>query len=433
MPTEAIQRIIVAGTAVSIVKNPFSGTYKGLHSIRSRSSIIADHWIRFLPHPNLPIDPTLSIDQALDAKNFPKPIPGRVDYFIDGSFYTELHRSVRGAQQSVDTQIFSFDNDDVAADYADLLKIKSKTIPCRVMMDELGSVASWWIEPITAMRPDYPPPASMATYLRKNGNVRVRLSRNPWLIADHTKLIIVDGKEAYLGGMNIGREYKYEWHDMMIRVKGPMVTAMQNEFNKSWKLQGPLGDWAYPFKRKAKPFRTTYKPGEYPIRMLKTAAGNTDINDALVTAIQMSRKRIYLHVSYMTSDQLMRELLKAIKRGVDIRMIFPDKNDNALLNHNNRSCAHDLLKAGAKVYLYPSSSHTKAVICDDWACVGSANLDALSLSINRELNISYSDKKAVDKLVQDLFVKDFKKSKALSLKDVKHWKGSPLELIADQM
>ncbi len=59
--------------------------------------------------------------------------------------------------------------------------------------------------------------------------------------------------------------------------------------------------------------------------------------------------------------------------------------------------------------------------------------DALSLSINRELNIAYSDKKAVDTLVRDLFEKDFKKSKALGLKDVKGWKASPLQIIADQL
>lgn len=433
MPTEAIQRIVVTGTVVSWVKNPFSSTYKGLCALKRRGHIIADQWVRFLPEADSKLNPSLTIEQALDAIKSPRPIPGKVDYFIDGSFYTELHRSVKCAKKSVDTRIFSFDNDDVAADYADLLKQKSKTIPCRVLMDHLGSVHSWWVEPVTPMRPDYPPPACMVTYLRNKGDVKVRISRNPWLIADHTKLIVVDENEAYLGGMNIGREYQHEWHDMMVRVKGPVVVAMQHEFNKAWKLQGPWGDWGVPFYRSSQKFRTTLNKGEIPIRILKTGPNNTDINDALITAIRMSRKRILLHVSYITSDPLIRELLRAKKRGVDITMIFPVKNDNALLNTNNRSCAHDLLKAGAKVYLYPSSSHTKAVIVDDWACLGSANLDALSLSINDELNIAFTDQRSVDKLVRDLFLKDFKKSKLLKVDDVKGWAGSPLELLADHL
>lgn len=433
MPTEAIQKIMVTGIVVSCLKKPFSSIYRGISTLKSRSEITADHWMRFLPEADSKVDPGLTIEQALDAKKFPRPIPGKVDYFIDGAFYTELHRSVAGAQKSVDTRIFSFDNDDVAAAYADLLKEKSKTIPCRILMDHLGSFASWWIEPVTPMRDAYPPPACMVSYLRNDGNVKVRISRNPWLIADHTKLIVVDGHEAYLGGMNIGREYHHEWHDMMVRVKGPIVTAMQNEFNKSWQRQGPWGDWAIPFHRGSKKFRTTINKGEIPIRILKTAPNNSDINDALITAIRMGRQRILLHVSYMTSDPLMRELLKAKKRGVDITMIFPVKNDNALLNTNNRACAHELLKAGAKVYLYPSSSHAKAVVVDDWACLGSANLDALSLNINDELNIAFTDKRSVDKLVRDLFLKDFKKSKALNVDDVKGWAGSPLEFIADHL
>ncbi|MCP5536581.1 MAG: phosphatidylserine/phosphatidylglycerophosphate/cardiolipin synthase family protein [Akkermansiaceae bacterium] len=433
MTTEAVQRILITGTAVTVVKNPISSTYKGLCTLKSRSRIAADHWLRHLPRAEPEVDSSLTVEQALDAEKFPKPIPGKVDYFIDGSFYTELHRSVGAATKYVDTQIFSFDNDDVAAAHADLLKRKSSTIRCRVMMDYLGSVASWWIEPVTRMASAYPPPASMIAYLRKDGNVKVRISRNPWLISDHTKLIIVDGKEAYLGGMNIGREYQYEWHDMMVRVKGPIVTAMQNGFNKAWHLQGPLGDWAYPFHRRAQPYRTTLRKGEIPIRMLRTTASNSQINDALITAIKVSKRRIFLHVSYMTSDELMRELVKARKRGVDVRMIFPEKNDNNLLNTNNRSCAYDLIKVGAKVWLYPSSSHTKAVVVDDWACVGSANLDALSLWINGELNIAFSDKDSVDRLLRELFFKDFRKSKRLTLKDVEHWGGSPLEFVADQL
>ena len=78
----------------------------------------------------------------------------------------------------------------------------------------------------------------MVAYLQHGSEVKVRKSRNPWLVTDHVKQIIIDGKTAYIGGMNIGREYRYDWHDMMIKLSGPVVTAMQNDFNRAWSLQG---------------------------------------------------------------------------------------------------------------------------------------------------------------------------------------------------
>ena len=431
--TEITAKVIVKGTLISIIRNPYTSTCKGISMIRSRCAIFADEWLRFLPTKPSPDYRKLSIDQALDDQGFPAPIPGEVDFLIDGKmFFDDLHHTVQGATESIDTRMFSFDNDDVAADYANLLKMKSKNVSCRVLIDEFGSISSWWIEPQTEIHQKHYPPISMVNHIKSGGQVKVRISLNPGMVTDHTKLIIIDHKTAYLGGMNIGREYRYEWHDMMVKINGPLVTALQNEFDRAWRLQGGWGDWGLPFYKKL-PYRTVPARGEISMRILKTCPGNKTIQQAMLTAIRMSKKRIYLHVSYITSDPLMRALLAARARGVDVRMIFPVKSDNELLNQNNRSAAKQLLDAGARVYLYPGPSHTKAVVVDDWACIGSANLDALSLHINEELNISFSDPSAVGKLVRKLFVKDFKKSKRLKSHELKGWVSPPLEMIADQM
>jgi len=378
MPVEAVQKILITGTLVSSIRNPLTSTRRRLCMLRSRCAIVADHWQRHLPAADATIDHRLTIEQALDAQNLPAPIPGTVDYLIDGEdFFRELHHSVENATEYVDTRIFLFDNDDVAASYADLLGKKSESVPCRVLLDQLGTVISWWIDPNTEMREGYQPPASMVRYLKRNGDVKVRMSYNPGLVTDHTKLIIIDGEEAYLGGMNIGREYLEERHDMMVRVRGPVVTALQNEFNRAWRLQGGWGDWGMRFQKAPMRYRKTPRTGDLAIRILKTGPCHEDINKALIAAIRMSRKRIYLHVSYITSDHLVRELVEARGRGVEITMILPAKSDTELLNNNNHAAAWDLLNAGAKAYLYPQSSHMKAVVVDDWACLGSANLDAL--------------------------------------------------------
>jgi len=434
MPVEAVHKILVTGTVVSSVRNPLTSTRRRLCMLRRRCEIVADHWRRHSAEPEHPADPRLTIEQALDAQNLPAPIPGTVDYLIDGeNFFRELHRSVEGATEYVDTQIFLFDNDDVAASYADLLRKKSGSVPCRVLLDQLGTVICWWIDPNTEVREGYQPPASMTHYLRRGSDVEVRMSYNPGLVTDHTKLIVIDGEEAYLGGMNIGREYLDDRHDMMVRVRGPAVTALQNEFNHAWRLQGGWGDWGIRFHKAPLQYRKTPGTGELAIRILKTGPCEEDINKALVTAIRASRKRIYLHVSYITSDHLVRELIKARGRGVEITMILPAKSDTELLNNNNHAAAGDLLGAGAKAYLYPRASHMKAVVVDDWVCLGSANLDALSLFINEELNIAFSDKSSAEKLIRDLFEEDIRISKQLDTNHLEDWDGSFLEFIVDQM
>jgi len=433
LSVETLHKVFIVGTAVSIVRNPFTGTHKGLNMLKSRSEILGDIALRHLPEDTSPPHPGLSIDQALNAEGYPKPIPGHVDFLIGGkAFFGDLNREVNAAEKYVDTQIFIFDNDDVAAAYANLLKKKSKNTRCRVLFDHMGSIGSWWSDPDTPVREHYVPPISMVKYLKKDSRVKVRLSRNPWLVADHSKLILIDGKTAYLGGMNIGREYRYDWHDMMMKVRGPLVTVLQNHFNKSWRLQGGIGDWGMPFYRSIK-YRKTRMNDEIDVRILKTKPSKSDIKNAMLMAIKMSKKRIFLHISYFTSEVFLRELLKAQRRGVDVRMVIPNKIDSEIVHQSNLAAAKKLTQAKAKVYLFPMASHMKAVVIDDWACVGSANLDGLSLRINDELNIAFSDKKTVDRLVLNLFEKDFKQSKLLKNKDVENWEESIFKAVADQL
>ena len=153
----------------------------------------------------------------------------------------------------------------------------------------------------------------------------------------------------------------------------------------------------------------------------------------MLAAIRMARRRVYCQNSYFTSDTLVAELVRAKRRGVDVRMVFPEDNDSKLLGLSNRGVAKDLLDVGARVYVYPKFTHVKAMVVDDWACVGSANYDGLSMRINEELNIAFTDKKVVGELVRDLFVKDFGRSKRLRKVDAGGWSGILLEGLVDQL
>lgn len=414
LPSEVATKVMVHGTAKSILSNPISGTHKGMSMWWQRSRLLSDSLLKQRPLLEKSYEKGNNIEEALDLMKLPKGLPGKVECLVDGpEFFKALKHSVRNARTRVDTQVFIFDNDDVATGYADLLRQRSEEIECRVLMDRLGSIAGWWSPPSTPMPEGFQPPSSMPHYLEEDSKVKVRESANPWLVADHTKLIMIDGKEAYLGGMNIGREYLHEWHDMMVRVTGPVTTDLQNIFDHTWKQQGTFGDWDTLFHRKKKPELVEGEEGLYPVRLLRTGPGVTDIEKAILVAIRMSRKEIFLQNSYVTSEVLLQELLVAMKRGVKVNFIYPKINDSPLMAIANRRFAAPLLEAGANVFVYPEFSHIKAVIVDDWACLGSANLDGLSLRINSELNIAYSDPRAVGELRKRIFEKDIKKSREL--------------------
>jgi len=431
MPGEMVYKVLVSGNVESVLCNPVSGTRKGFAMMRHRAGLLSENLVDLELIPEIKTG-SGDIEGAMSALGLPEPQMGTVEYLIGGKpFFDEVEKDINAAEKSVDTRVFIFDNDDVAQRYADLLRGKSKTVRCRVMMDRLGSISSWWTAPASKMPDGYSPMASVPHYLKQGeSKVQVRMTRNPYLVADHGKLITIDDRIAYLGGMNIGREYRYEWHDMMVRVTGPVVSDLQWEFDRTWSLQGALGDWQRPFKRKRKIVQPEAE-GAIPMRILRTGVGKIEVEKAMLAAVRVSKERVYVQNSYFTSQKLVDEMVAAAKRGVDVRLVLPSDNDSALLDQANMAVAKALLSAGAKLYRYPKFSHVKAVVCDDWSCVGSANLDGLSMRINDELNIAYTDEKKTEELVKKLFRKDFAASTPLKVGEKR--KGALKQIILQQL
>jgi cardiolipin synthase len=270
--------------------------------------------------------------------------------------------------------------------------------------------------------------------LRHDSKIKVRRILNPWLVSDHTKLLVFDRNCAILGGMNIGREYFSEWHDLMVRVDGPVVGSLAREFNRAWHKAGPMGDFALVHKplifQRAKPV-----VGGVPLRLLRTdpAEGRYENLDATLLAIRGARRRIWVENPYVAHDDIILALAAAARRGVEVRLIIPAAGDSPLMDASNRVAANDLIRAGAKVYQYPKMTHLKAMICDDWATVGSANLDTLSMRINRELNLAFSDGRTIRELEKLVFLPDFNRSRRLRLSEGEDLSSSIAETIADQL
>lgn len=378
---------------------------------------------------------TAAFESMLDRRHFPRAEAGSLKWLVDGEgFFPELDRQVAAARHSIDFQVFIFDNDDIGVHYAKMLKRRSKEVPVRVLCDDLGSAFAHAAAPDTPGPRGFVPPPDMPSYLRAGSSVETRRILDPWLICDHTKLLVFDERTAMLGGMNIGREYYSEWHDLMVRVEGPIVHTLAREFTRAWRKAGPWGDFAL-FRKPAVFRRPPPVVGGIPMRVLRTdpAEGRYEILDALMLAVRGARKRVWIETPYFAHDDLVLAVAAAARRGVEVRVIIPATGDSAIMQAGNLASANSLIRAGALVYQYPAMTHLKVMICDDWATVGSANCDTLSMRINRELNLAFSDPAAVRDLADGVFRPDFRRSRRVRLAETEGFANGLAETLADQL
>jgi cardiolipin synthase len=436
---KALNSLVIKSFVVTAIKNPFTLIGRGFwHIGNSGATAIQSGSPTPEPPPPLYTGPGMDLaewEKHLDSVVSAKRYKGKVEFFIDGEkFFPELIDSVQKAKKTVDVLVFIFDADDYAVKIADLLKERSTHVRVRVLMDEMGSLFAAQIPPQTGPR-DFQPPSDIRYYLKTKSKVQVRAAANPWLTADHRKCIIIDGRQAYVGGMNIGREYRYEWHDMMTKLTGPVVGRLEKDYREAWAHAGLLGDFAYIWEWM---FTTVgahklEMTNTIEIRPLRTSTGNVGIYHAQLEAIQRAKRYIYIENAYFDDDTILRELIRARRRGVDVRVVLPGENDSGIMQTSNQIMANELVQNGIRVYAYPRMTHVKAAIYDGWACLGSANFDKMSLRIAQELDVGFSDPGSVERLKQDLFEADFKASREVTNQVPLDWTDFVMKAFADQL
>jgi cardiolipin synthase len=356
---------------------------------------------------------------------------GTVEMLIDGeAFFTRFIDAVSSADKSISLRTYIFDNDDYAARIGRLLKRRSNEgIEVKILLDGLGTIVST-IEQQQTLPEGFSGPASVRKFLESDSRVDVRQASNPWLSGDHVKTAIIDGRIAFTGGMNIAREYRYDWHDLMVELHGPVVDNLQFEFEKAWAHAGFSGDLGY-FVRHISRKPDNAEDVGVPVRVLFTRAGNSEIFRVQREAARTARRYIYVENAYFTDDAMLYELARARRRGVDVRVIMPLVTDRGLITRNNALAANVLLEHGIRVFIYPGMSHVKAAVFDGWVCLGSANWDRWSLRINKELNIASSETQVAADLEEKLFRADFDASVELLEPFPERWSDHLLELVGD--
>ena len=356
---------------------------------------------------------------------------GTIDYLIDGEeFFPRFIDAVSAAQESIHLRTYIFDNDDYAEQIGELLKRRSNDgVDVKMLFDGFGTIIST-LEQQQTLPEDWKGTSSVHAFLETDSEIDVRQAPNPWFTGDHVKTIIIDGETAFTGGMNIAREYRYDWHDMMMEVRGPVVDILQHEFDKAWAHAGFFGDYGY-FMQRIMPKPHRAEDFGFPVRVLFTRVDDSEIFRVQREAIRNAQQRIYVENAYFTDDAMLYELVKARRRGVDVRVIMPLGTDRGPITRNNALAANVMLEHGIRVYIYPGMSHVKAAVFDGWACLGSANWDKWSLAINKELNLATSHPEAVDELVSRLFEFDLAQSPELTEPFPERWSDHLLEFLGD--
>lgn len=319
--------------------------------------------------------------------------------------FAALLADLRNATRDINLQYYIFDDDNIGNRIAAVLKEKARQgVTVRVIYDHVGSFRThnkFWRDMREAGVQCYP-------------FFKVRLplfgSRLNW--RNHRKLVIIDGKTGYVGGMNIadryidgGRNFAH-WHDAHLRVTGPAVRSLQYSFAVDWNFMGgPLIDDEAP---------DTPETGTMGAQLLTSGPTSSWSNDELVyqRAIASARKRIFIETPYfLPTEGLLKALQAAALSNVDVRIIMPMRSDSRMLNLASFSYIAECLRSGIKIYLYePGMMHAKTFLVDDEvASVGSTNFDFRSFEHNFEVNM-FIYSREFNARMADVFINDLRHS-----------------------
>lgn len=228
-------------------------------------------------------------------------------------------------------------------------------------------------------------PRRFFTEMEKAGiEVRFFTDLNRWdalsgiNLRDHRKIVVIDSRIGYLGGMNLTDDYRYHWRDTHLRIEGPSVAQLEYIFYRMWTALGGTG-------------APTSLQAPAPDDEIEIVAGGPAYPifvKRYLEALQTAREYVYIETPYFCPpDTLVSALKAAAARGIDVRIIVPEKADHDFMKIANESFIPELLEAGIRFYEYlPRFDHSKVFICDDIQCwIGSVNFDNRSLYLNYEV------------------------------------------------
>lgn len=336
------------------------------------------------------LDKQIAFEQAIVGS--PLVLGNHAVLLQDGpATYAAMFAAIAAARDHINLETYIIEDDEIGRQFADLLLAQRRRgIQVNLIHDGFGSAAT---------------PRAFFDRLRQGGIDVVEFNpvKNPlpWRInhRDHRKLLVVDGRVAFVGGINISSVYaagsgarrhrpvasdQIPWRDTHLQITGPVVGDLQRLFLDTWRKQRgePLAGRAY--------FPVPVTAGQDIVRAIGSTPDDpySLIYATLMSAIGHAERSIILTNAYFVPDaQLLKALTDAARRGVAVTLILPGESDAEIVLQAGRGHYAPLLRAGVRIYERRGALlHAKTALIDGvWSCVGSANLDWRSLADNDEV------------------------------------------------
>jgi cardiolipin synthase len=376
------------------------------------------------------LEKQIALEQAIVGS--PLIVGNKVRLLQDGpATYAAMFAAIRAARDHINLESYIIEDDEIGRQFADLLlEQQQRGVQVNVIYDSFGAAST---------------PRSFFDRLTEGGiavlefnPVNPLAGNAPWQPnnRDHRKLLIVDGRTAFIGGINISNVYSSgsvgrrsgkatsnagAWRDTDLQIDGPVVAELQKLFIESWTKQ----------HGKALAGKTYFPPLQPAGQDIVRAIGSTPddpyslIYLTLISAIGNAEKQVQLTHAYFVPDpQLLKALGDAAARGVEVKLILPSHSDSELVFNAGRSHYSALLKAGVRIYERRGALlHSKTALIDGvWSCVGSTNLDWRSFLDNDEINAVVLGREFAQQM-QAMFKADLDASDAI---DLEQWQRRPM-------
>ncbi|EIJ40788.1 phosphatidylserine/phosphatidylglycerophosphate/cardiolipin synthase [Galbibacter orientalis DSM 19592] len=348
-------------------------------------------------------------------KRSPLTLNNKVKILINGEEkFNSLFADLKEAKSSIHLEYYIIRDDEIGTKIINLLcekaaegvsvKINYDSVASSFSNQSISFLKNSGVEMFPFMPVYFPKFASKANY------------RN------HRKMVIIDGKIGYVGGINIGDEYinkegRRYWRDTHIRIEGQAVGMLQFHFSLDWDFVSEND-----IKIDKSWFPETEVSNKIPIQIAASGPDTewANIMEAMFTAINSASRYVYITTPYfIPNDEISLALSTASKSGVDVRLIIPKSCDSWAAKYATYSYLEKLLRAGVKIYLYEKGNiHAKTMIVDDvFTTIGTSNMDYRSFHINFEVNALIYDED-ITKQMLEIYIDDLQYSEQV---DAERW------------
>ena len=344
----------------------------------------------------------------------------KVETLLNGDeIFASMLAAIAGARKTINFETYIYWSGDIGRRFADALAQRARSgVKVHLLVDWVGSqkMDKAMLEEMASAGVEIRKYHPLAWYMLDKLNNRT-----------HRKLLVVDGRVGFTGGVGIADEWSGHaqdpdhWRDTHFRIEGPAVAQMQAAFIDNWtEVSGNILDGVDYFPREE-------EAGSQVAQLFHSSneGGAESIHLMYLLAIAAATKSIDLSMAYFVPDDLATEaLVAALKRGVRVRIILPGHHtDASLVRQASRAKWGPILRAGAEIYEYqPTMFHCKVLVVDgQWTSVGSTNFDNRSFRLNDEANLNVLDPAFAARQLAD-FQADLAKSRRVTYDE---WAARP--------